>query len=55
MEANADNMEITFDSNVEWYMFVLNFVIIGWVENYGSNSDDTVSHNTIFPTGWKVK
>jgi hypothetical protein len=30
MEASADNMGITYDSNVEWYMYVLNFVIIGW-------------------------
>jgi len=30
-------------------------VIIGLVENYGANADDAVSHNTIFPTGWKIK
>lgn len=55
MEAIADNMEITIDSNIEWYTFILNFVIIGWVEYYGSSADDTVSHNTIFLTGRKVK
>jgi len=48
MEANTDNMGITYDSNVEWYMFVLNFVRIGWVENYGANADDMVSHKTVF-------
>ena len=33
LEDNADNMGITYDSNVKWYMFVLIFVKIGWVES----------------------
>jgi hypothetical protein len=34
-------------------MFLLNFVKIGWVESYGANADDMVSH--IFPAGQEVK
>lgn len=48
MEANADNIRITYDSNVKWYMFVLNFVKNGLVENYRVNADDMVSHKTVF-------
>jgi hypothetical protein len=48
MEANADNMGITYDSNIKWYMFILNFVKIIWVESYGANADDMVSHKMLF-------
>jgi hypothetical protein len=48
MEANTDNMGITYDSNIECYMFVLNFVKIVWVESYGAIADDMVSHKTVF-------
>jgi len=30
MEANADNMGITYDSNVEWHMFVFCENWLGW-------------------------
>ena len=33
LEANADNMGVTYDGNIEWYMCVLIFVKIGWVES----------------------
>jgi len=48
VEANADNMGITYDSTIEWYLFILNFVRIGGVESYGANADDMVSHTTLF-------
>jgi len=33
IEAIEDNMGITYDSNIEWYLFLLNFVKIGGVES----------------------